>query len=73
MRCRRDLKKEKALRNLEFARAHRKRASRRVSRRAVAEATQNEDNAFLSSVYGTLSFGSDAGDSSKSFKPKSKK
>lgn len=60
MRCRRDLKKEKSLRNLEFARSHRKRVIRRFNRRAVQEATQNADNEFLSSVYGTLRFGANA-------------
>ncbi|CAN8068943.1 unnamed protein product [Agarophyton chilense] len=58
MRCRRDLKKEKSLRNLEFARSHRKKLPRRVNRRAVQQAEQNEDNAFLSSVFATIRFGS---------------
>lgn len=60
MRCRRDLKKEKSLRNIEFARIHRKKIIRRFNRRAVQEAVQNEDNEFLSSVYGTLRFGANA-------------
>lgn len=60
MRCRRDLKKEKSLRNLEFARAHRKRVVRRFNRRAEQQATQNEDNLFLSDIYGTIRFGRDA-------------
>lgn len=56
MRGRRDLKKEKQLRNLEFARAHRKRQAKFTNRRAVKEANTNEDNEFLSSVYGTIRF-----------------
>lgn len=56
MRGRRDLKKEKQLRNLEFARAHRKRTAKFTNRRAVKEANTNEDNEFLSSVYGTIRF-----------------
>lgn len=64
MRCRRDLKKEKSLRNQEFARAHRKRVVRRFNRRAAQEASQSEDNAYLSSVYGTLRFGPDAAEES---------
>lgn len=68
MRCRRDLKKEKSIRNQEFARAHRKRTTRRFNRRAAAEATQSEDNEFLSSIYGTIRFGAakDNGDKGKS-------
>lgn len=54
MRCRRDLKKEKSLRNLEFARAHRKRIVRNFNRRAVKDAVTKEDNDFLSDVYGTI-------------------
>lgn len=57
MRCRRDLKKEKSLRNLEFARAHRKRVIRRYNRRFAEKAAQDEDNAYLSSVFGTMRFG----------------
>lgn len=53
---RRDLKKEKQLRNFEFARAHRKRVPRFTNRRAAKEAIVNEDNEFLSSVYGTIQF-----------------
>jgi len=60
MRCRRDLKKEKSLRNLEFARSHRKKVIRRFNRRAAQEATQNEDNEYLSSIYGTMRFGANA-------------
>lgn len=56
MRGRRDLKKEKQLRNLEFARSHRKRTAKFTNRRAVKEANTNEDNEFLSSVYGTIRF-----------------
>lgn len=59
MRCRRDLKKEKALRNLEFARSHRKKVSRFTNRRAVATEKSNADNEFLSSIFGTISFGQD--------------
>lgn len=54
------MKKEKSLRNIEFARIHRKKIIRRFNRRAVQEAVQNEDNEFLSSVYGTLRFGANA-------------
>ncbi|PXF42773.1 hypothetical protein BWQ96_07480 [Gracilariopsis chorda] len=60
MRCRRDLKKEKSLRNLEYARMHRKRLPRRVNRRAVQQAVQNEDNEYLSSVFDTIRFGTQA-------------
>lgn len=60
MRCRRDLKKEKSLRNLEFSRLHRKKVVRRFSRRAAQETSQNEDNEFLSSIYGTMRFGANA-------------
>jgi len=57
MRCRRDLKKEKALRNLEFARSHRKKVVRTWNRRAVNVEKTNGDNEYLSSIYGTITFG----------------
>lgn len=57
MRCRRDLKKEKHLRNLEYARAHRKKAPSRFNRRAQQMEETNSDNEYLSSIYGTISFG----------------
>lgn len=62
MRCRRDIKKEKSLRNLEFARAHRKRVVKRYNRRAAQEAVSNEDNEYLASLYGTIRFGADKED-----------
>ncbi len=57
MRCRRDLKKEKAQRNLEFARSHRKRTVRNFNRRAAETEKMNLDNEYLSSVFGTIRFG----------------
>lgn len=57
MRSRRDLKKEKFLRNLEYARQHRKRAPSRFNRRAQQLQDANSDNQYLSSIYGTISFG----------------
>lgn len=57
MRCRRDLKREKQLRNLEFARSHRKKVVRRFNRRAAMSEKMDEDNEYLSSVFGTISFG----------------
>lgn len=65
MRCRRDLKKEKQLRNLEFARSHRKKVIKRFNRRAEATEHQDEDNAFLSSLFGTIKFGAQAGKESR--------
>lgn len=63
MRCRRDLKKEKRLRNMEFARAHRKRTMKTFgNRRSQQEAVTNADNDFLSSIYGTIRFRSGAND-----------
>lgn len=62
MRCRRDLKKEKSLRNLEFARSHRKKVFKRYNRRAVQDAVTDEDNQYLSSIYGTMRFGGGDGD-----------
>lgn len=56
MSCRRNLKKEKHQRNLQFARAHRKRVVKYFNRRAAQEAIANEDNEFLSSLYGTIRF-----------------
>lgn len=71
MRCRRDLKKEKRVRNLEFARSHRKRTTKSFNRRAAQEAINNEDNKFLSSVYGTIHFQGDKDEKSeKSFNDK---
>ena len=61
MRCRRDLKKEKSLRNFEFARAHRKKVIRRFNRRFAEKAAQDEDNAYLSSLFGTMRFGHNNG------------
>lgn len=65
MRSRRDLKKEKRLRNMEFARAHRKRVVKNYNRRAAQDAVNNEDQEFLSSVYGTIRFRSDNDDNDK--------
>lgn len=65
MRCRRDLKKEKRVRNMEFARAHRKRTLKTYgNRRSVQEANASADNEFLSSVFGTIRFrgGGEEGD-----------
>lgn len=62
MRCRRDLKKEKRARNMEFARSHRKRVVKTFNRRAAQEAVNNEDNKFLSSIYGTIHFQGDKED-----------
>lgn len=59
MRCRRDLKKEKQLRNQQFARVHRKRVVKHFNRRAAQEAISNEDNDYLSSIYGTIRFRSE--------------
>lgn len=66
MRCRRDLKKEKSMRNLEFARAHRKRVVRRFNRRAAQDAAQTADNEYLSSIYGTMRFGANVEQSDSS-------
>lgn len=57
MRSRRDLKKEKHLRNLEYARAHRKKQPSRFNRRAQQQEITESDNEFLSSIYGTMTFG----------------
>lgn len=57
MRCRRDLKREKQLRNMEFARAHRKRSSRNYNRRAVNNEKIDKDNEYLSSIFDTIRFG----------------
>jgi hypothetical protein len=68
MRCRRDLKKEKAVRNLEYARQHRKKVPSKFNRRAQVQEEKNDDNEYLSSIYGTMQFdnasppGSDRGD-----------
>lgn len=62
MRCRRDLKKEKAQRNLEFARSHRKKVVRNFNRRAEQTEKANLDNEYLSSVFGTIRFGWKEGD-----------
>ena len=60
MRCRRDLKREKQLRNLEFARSHRKKVVKRFNRRAVMAERQDEDNEYLSSLFGTMRFSTQA-------------
>lgn len=62
MSCRRDLKKEKRLRNQQFARVHRKRVVKHFNRRAAQEVLNNADNDFLSSVYGTIRFRGDKND-----------
>lgn len=60
MSCRRDLKKEKRVRNMEFARAHRKRTMKSyTNRRSVQEANASADNEFLSSIFGTIRFRGD--------------
>lgn len=56
MRCRRDLKKEKSQRNLEYARLHRKRAPSRFNRRNEAQDLANVDQAYLTDLFGTLTF-----------------
>jgi hypothetical protein len=56
MRCRRDLKKEKSLRNMEYARQHRKKVPSRYNRRSEQQAISNTDVEYLSSIYGTLQF-----------------
>lgn len=70
MRCRRDLKKEKRVRNLEFARAHRKRTMKSFgNRRSIQEANASADNEFLSSIFGTIRFrgdGEEGNDDNKS-------
>jgi hypothetical protein len=58
MRCRRDLKKEKNLRNMEYARLHRKRAPSRFARRNEGQENSDADSEYLSSIYGTLTFDS---------------
>jgi hypothetical protein len=58
MRCRRDLKKEKAIRNMEYARQHRKKLPSRFNRRAQVQEEKNDDNEYLSSIYGTMQFDS---------------
>lgn len=57
MRCRRDLKKEKSLRNLEYARQHRKKAPSRYNRRSAQQEQNNGDNEYLSDVrFASVSF-----------------
>lgn len=61
MRCRRDLKKEKRQRNMEFSRVHRKRPVKHFhNRRSQQEAVNTADNDFLAEVYGTINFRADA-------------
>lgn len=56
MRCRRDLKKEKSQRNLEYARLHRKRPPSRFNRRNEETDKANNDHEYLSDLFGTLTF-----------------
>lgn len=54
MRCRFNRKKEKRLRDLQFARNQCKRIFRNFHWRAVKDAVTKECNEFLSDVYGTI-------------------
>lgn len=56
MRCRRDLKKEKSLRNLEYSRIHRKKVPSRFQKRNEQKVEGNQDAEYLSDIYGTLTF-----------------
>ena len=53
------MKKEKALRNLEFSRQHKKKVSRFTNRKAEANNNANADHEFLASIFATIHFGQD--------------
>ena len=60
MRSRRDLKKEKAMRNLDYARQHRKRTPNRYQKKFTRTVADKTDEDFLAMTFSTLKFGADA-------------
>mmetsp|Transcript_11048 Transcript_11048/g.18890 ORF Transcript_11048/g.18890 Transcript_11048/m.18890 type:complete len:119 (+) Transcript_11048:126-482(+) len=61
MANRRNLKREKVIRNMAFARSHRAQTGNlRVNRRQVNRENKESDDLYLSSVFTTITFGGEA-------------